>query len=312
MISKKYISRLIMIATAMAFIGLTTLSVYGQAGAIFKTIQVLKNYKTLTVVITGAAASLISAKAAEEIQEKTVEQVKYTKIKEFKGYENKACIFSIRYAFDTSKGDVYWSDWFSKPDVFVVVIIEGDGPFLIPNIWNNYKGGEILASVMTSNPNPNSKIGVYLFDDDSFSNKIWNRILQHKISWGLNIDAEAMYSAELQQKGLKAEAMSGVKANFTAKGDLQILNSDIEIDGADLLASAIIPSSTNATWSKIGQVQDAHGNVVGQFELSKCAEIPIRSPNIFMLVLISGLAIVAVVLFVMHAFSRSKPISNPA
>ena len=87
------------------------------------------------------------------------------------------CIYSIY--FKTTGG--FWSDFFSKPDIFFYVDIEGQGTFLVPQIHWNYAGEAVLDRVLARDVKPGTKIVVRVLDDDTSSDEIWNNILQTKL-----------------------------------------------------------------------------------------------------------------------------------
>lgn len=152
--------------------------------------------------------------------------------------------------FKTDAG--YWADIFSKPDVFIVVDIEGQGSFLVPRIHNSYSGYQILEHVVAGRTSPGDRIVVRVYDDDSGGDAVWNTIAQ------TSIDYE--FTAGVCAKGILVKGQ--------ADGSLRVLDQSIVIDPPDYIASVLfeVPSSDDGKWAMVAQLIDSSGDPVGEMQ----------------------------------------------
>jgi hypothetical protein len=151
---------------------------------------------------------------------------------------------------------VYWADTIGKPDIYIVVAIEGHGEFLIPRITYGYSGQPILDNLFEKYAKPGSKICIYVFDDDSFSNDVWNSILQTRIA----LDVTS-----------KIQATPAIGVTIGAKGNVQLLNRNTALDTPDFVAYAefLVPESNDGGWIADGTLIDQKGIEVGKIQFSE-------------------------------------------
>jgi hypothetical protein len=159
---------------------------------------------------------------------------------------NKSAIYSIY--FKTTGG--YWSDFFSKPDLFFVVDIEGQGSKLVPQIHYNYQGAAVLDCVISDYVSKGKRVSIRVMDDDSLSDSVWNTILKSRLNYKIGSDLSATRFLSLSS---------------TASGQFVLLEKSQTIDAPDFIAQAefIVPDSEDGTWATEAKLFDSSGNNVG-------------------------------------------------
>lgn len=216
-----------------------------------------KTTKALTAVAAGVAEVLVAAsaggKAADQVlQIRDLDQA-LIDLKEQGVDESNDTLYSVYFSLNNDASSVYWADIFNKPDVFIIIDIEGRGSFLVPNIWQEYNGAPIIETLLSKETVRGGKVGVYVLDDDSLSNDIWNSLLQTQVSW--KVDG-------------KVPVVSPVEIQVSASGKIALLNSNHTIDSKDLIASAIFEVPANKVdWSASANLLDEHKRSVGRIEL---------------------------------------------
>lgn len=91
-------------------------------------------------------------------------------------------LYSVSFAFNKSS----WADWFSDPDVFVVIEREGGPSILLPEIRYNWDGSLMILAFRCPTLPANGRCVIRLMDDDGTSNEVWNSILGSRLSLSLN------------------------------------------------------------------------------------------------------------------------------
>lgn len=170
-------------------------------------------------------------------------------------------IYSVMYTLNGDASAVMWADIFSKPDTFVVLEIEGVGHYLLPDIRNNYGGERVLQTVLAGTAAPGRRVAVYLLDDDSTGNEIWNSILATRVQ----------FTVEEKMRISRAE-----KITVSASGSIQLLQHPQTLDAADMVACAVftVPESPNHQWRATAELLDAKGAAVGLLEFAQLGEVP--------------------------------------
>ena len=134
--------------------------------------------KWIFTLVTGAAAAKAAGNADQAHAVFVQKDAIATKLKSQGLDTTDGAIYSLYFTLNGDVSSVMWADIFSKPDIFVVVQIEGDGTYIIPDIHNEYAGQPIIENLFRKAIPAGRKILVHILDDDSVSDDIWNNILQ--------------------------------------------------------------------------------------------------------------------------------------
>ncbi len=218
---------------------------------------------------------------------------------ELEGYGSKAALYSIDFDLDPKKNAIYWADYIGKPDVYVVIEIEGYGSVLVPSLQSGYTGGRILKTVAAGNVKPGSKIRLYFLDDDMLSDSIWNSILQTKVEFF--IGAEGVNVEQTSDK-----ITQGLRVGASAGGKISLLDHKVEIDQPDLLADANFNAPQDKTWKLNADIFDSKSDKVGTLSFSKIDEVEIPKYGIFGSIFFYGAALVFGLIFIKY-FGAWKP-----
>ena len=180
--------------------------------------------RAVGIVVGAGVAAVGAGKAAEMFSQVQDMDETLLKLKAQHADESDNAIYSVFYTLNGSASAVMWADIFIKPDVFVILEIEGAGRYLIPDIQNEYAGQPILQTVIARNVEAGKRVAVYMMDDDSVGNELWNSILSSKVSYSL--------------QGPSAISRA-IGVNVTASGSIQLLSHPQTIDPPDFIASAV-------------------------------------------------------------------------
>jgi hypothetical protein len=177
-------------------------------------------------------------------------------------------IFSLYFKLNSDASSVYWSDIFSKPDIYFVVSIEGQGDFLIPRYANEYAGQPILEKIISKQIDPGQKIIIKVFDDDSTSDLIWNNILKAKITQDVTAGISASFplAAVIGASGrIEVKTKTSVDFQFLAKEE------HVTLDAPELVAVAefLAPKTSEELWVADGLIVDQKNRQVGKFQFSQ-------------------------------------------
>ena len=218
--------------------------------------QASKALKWVFTLVTGAAAAESFARADEahsvyKQKDSVIQNLKAQGIDPTDG-----AIYSLYFSLSGDVSSVMWADIFSKPDIFAVVQIEGQGTFLIPDIQQDYGGQPILENVVAKNATPGARILVHILDDDCLSNEIWNKILQSRIDYRVTTDIQATTFA---------------RVNVETSGSLRLLDRNMVIDPPDYIATAefTAPSSPDGRWLANGILHDSQNREVGKLQFAQ-------------------------------------------
>lgn len=210
-----------------------------------------KALQTVVKLLTGAGAAESLRRSAHNYEEYQAEKSVLARL-QAKGVDGSKCaIYSVY--FKTSAG--YWSDFWTKPDLFFYVDIEGVGSFLVPQIHNDYAGTPILDRVLAAEVAPGTRIVVRVLDDDTSSDEIWNNILKTRV----NLEATAAL-----------QVTTFIPVRLSASGQLQLLEHNVTIDAPDYVATAEfrVPQTSDGVWVADGQLWEPDGTAVGAIQMA--------------------------------------------
>lgn len=177
---------------------------------------------------------------------------------EKRGYNTEdTAIYSLYFSLNNDVSSMMWADIFSKPDIFAVVSIEGQGDYLIPQIYNNYSGQAIQINIIAKASSPGNRILITMYDDDTLSDTIWNSILQTRINCSL---------------GASFSAFGAIPVNLRSQGTIQLIDRRVVIDAPDYIASAEFKAprfSFSKDWVAMGSVVDSDGRNLGNLEFRR-------------------------------------------
>jgi len=218
-----------------------------------------RTLKTVITLLTGAAAAKALENSAEakvvyEEQDKILQQLRSQGLT-----EEAPAIYSLYFSLNGDASSVYWADILNKPDIITLVQIEGQGNYLVPDIANEYAGQPFLETIVNREAPAGRRIIVHVLDDDSFSNAIWNNLLQTRVNFSLRGEGGAV----------AAQAM--FRADVEANGHIQLLDKNMTIDTYDYIATAefIVPTSPDGRWVADGVLHDSKGRTVGSLRLAQ-------------------------------------------
>lgn len=170
-------------------------------------------------------------------------------------------IYSVFLNIDYNASSVYWADTFSKPDVFFFMEVEGVGQFVLPEIYYEYKGGPVMASVVLPALPAGARVIIRVLDDDTTSDRIWKSILASRVNYRFSINNTTVTPVNL------------MAVNGTVYGDFRLLDNDssLVLDGPDQLATMVfsIPENPGPTWVADGELRDYGGYAAGRVQFSQ-------------------------------------------
>lgn len=219
--------------------------------------QRAKAIKSIVKVLTGVGAAESMRRSGQSYEEYKHEDAILTQLRNQGVDANNSSIYSVY--FRTTGG--YWADFWSKPDLFFIVDIEGQGSKLVPQIHYNYRGEQVLDVVVSESVRPGSRIVIRVIDDDSSSDKIWNGILKTRAN--LSVTPE-----------VQATQFISVRAN--ASGQIALLDRNTTLDAPDFVASAefIVPETDDGLWVADAKLIDASQQNVGALKFASLWSAP--------------------------------------
>lgn len=215
-----------------------------------------KQIKLAVGILTGIGASQAMANSVEAAAVQK-EQDSIVRRLDAKGIEpENAAIYSVYLKVDPKATAIKWARIFSMPDLFIVVQIQGQGTFLLPNIQQDYRGQAVQENLIAKLVKPGERVLVHILDDRKFRNDVWNSILQTKIHFA----AAAGVAAE-----------PGLRLNVGADGSFQILNRNTTISPPGYLATAEfnVPTTGDDLWVAEAFFYDEKENPVGKLQLAQ-------------------------------------------
>lgn len=152
-------------------------------------------------------------------------------------FENTAAsgesIYSVNFSFDQPA----WSDFWSRPDVFLVLEVEGGEKLLIPDIEYDWDYSPKIYSFRCPTLRPGSRCVLKLYDDDAAADAVWKTIMAAAVKWKASAVAEPGPLLAPPLRGLVA-----MHAEVAAEGKLQLLTpaqaSALVLDAPDAIAVA--------------------------------------------------------------------------
>jgi hypothetical protein len=211
-----------------------------------------KAAKILVTLLSGAAAAeAASQTVGAKLDYNTARDVLRTR-----GYDvDDTAIYALRFSLNNDVSSMWWADIFNKPDIFAVVSIEGQGEFLIPEIYNEYSGQPILLRVVARHARPRQRIIITFYDDDTMGDAVWNTILQTRVTCNV---------------GATFQAFKGLRIDTHAQGKLQLLDHPVVIDAPDFIATAEfrVPELSYSKWAATGPIVDSSHRTIGEFSFA--------------------------------------------
>lgn len=216
-----------------------------------------KAVQTIVKVLTGLGAAESMRRSGQSYEQYKHEDVILTQLRSEGVDANKSSIYSVY--FSTSGG--VWADFWTHPDLFFVVDIEGQGSQLVPQIRYNYRGEPVLDVVVAETVRPGSRVVVRVLDDDTSSDAMWNSILKTRAH--LSVTPE-----------VNATKFVSLKAN--ARGQLTLLDQNVIIDAPDFIAAAsfTVPETTDGRWVADAQLIDSSRKDVGTLQFASLWSAP--------------------------------------
>lgn len=213
--------------------------------------------KTIVKVLTGLGAAESLRRSGQSYEQYEHEDAILTQLRNQGVDANKSSVFSVY--FSTSGG--VWADFWSHPDLFFVVDIEGQGTKLVPQIRYNYRGGPVLDVVVADTVRPGSRVVVRVFDDDTSSDAMWNSILQTRVH--LSVTPEI-------------NATQFVSVTSYVSGQIALIDSNVVINSPDFIAAAefTVPETLDGRWVAEAQLIDSSRDKVGTLNFASLWSAP--------------------------------------
>lgn len=162
--------------------------------------------------------------------------------------------------FQLNRADMQWVRIWGWPDIFPLIQIEGDGQYILPEIIYNYEGSRIIWNFKIKKIPPGRLISIYILDDHSGSNQMWNNILRTHLKFDL---------------GANSELSLGITASCDASGEIHLLESDTVISGPKMIANYVLKSKSNEffsqEWHNQGVMKNSKGEDMGSVTFSQFA-----------------------------------------
>lgn len=183
-------------------------------------------------------------------------------------------IYSVNFSFDR----VAWSDFWSRPDVFLVLEVEGGEKLLIPDIEYDWDYGPKVYSFRCPTLRPGSRCVLRLYDDDAATDAMWKTIMATAVDWEASAVAEPGTLIAPPLRGLVAMQMKAA-----AGGKLQLLTpaqaSALVLDAPDAMAVATftVPNDRpEQAWEMRGQFRSGETDM-GQVSFKHWYTNPVPS-----------------------------------
>jgi len=210
-----------------------------------------KAIKAVLEILTGAAAAKSLGNSAHAYEKYKTEDEILKRLKEQMVDGSNDAIYSIYFKTNGAT----WSDFWSYPDVFFYVDIEGKGSFLVPQIHEGYRGTPILGRVLAEEVAPGTRIIVRVMDDDSTSDAIWNSILKSRITL---------------QASDTLSVTRFLPVSVAASGEFQFLDRRATMDAPDFMAYAefVVPETEDGVWLVDGKLYDSDHQSIGTIQIA--------------------------------------------
>lgn len=167
-----------------------------------------------------------------------------------------AAIYSLFLQMDPNNPYLRTADFWGNPDLMILVQIEGQGAFLVPNRWNGYAGQRVLENLVARATTPGNRILIHFLDDDSFMNTTLNSVLSSRVNFSL---------------GAEFRCTQALSANISTDGSVQVLDRECVIKAPNYLGTAefIVPTTEDGVWAADGTVTDLSGGKAGTIQFAQ-------------------------------------------
>lgn len=238
-----------------------------QLARLFGSSRALKGSAVTVVSGLGTATSLSKAFSAKEDLTKASQKAATTerelnRIRAL-SYSNNDAIYGFHLALTSGASSVFWADLLNKPDVFILLSVEGDGTYLVPDVTCEYAGQPLQLNVFRKRIPAGRRVIIYVMDDDTFSDSIWNSILKTRHEYSLRaLLAPALGSAT---------CLANLKVDASLTGKLQLLDRRIVVDAQDFIASVefSVPKENESPWLATSVLLDSEQSPVGRLEFAQ-------------------------------------------
>ncbi len=206
------------------------------------------------LVGSAAAGAIANGVEAESIQEQKMSVV--DRIRQQGVDPRVGAIFSTYFTLNNNADAVYWADVFSKPDVYIIVAIEGQGEYLIPKYTSEYAGQPLMTNIIAKQIAPGRKVAVYILDEDTTSDTVWNNLLKTRVSFNAAADVEVY---------------KPIDVTLSASGTVQLVDRYVTLDAPEFIAYAefIAPDTDESVWAADGILKDQYNRNVGKIQFSQ-------------------------------------------
>jgi len=168
-------------------------------------------------------------------------------------------VYAVGIDLNNKASSVNWADFFSRPDVFPVLMVAGVGTYVIPEIWQEYSGGKIIWTFKIPRIPDGTDIALFILDDDSGSDRVWKKIVETR--WNAAIDTNVSMT-------------QAISCNIRVNGSIKLDTTGITIDSPDTIANYNLKTPKfyqyiGGDWDSEGELKDGDGRIVGHIVLSQ-------------------------------------------
>ena len=233
-------------------------------GGLARMVNSIKTGANASMVITGGTAVAAAYSSSNAVEAKYARELSSGELDRLRssGVDTRGdAFFSLYMRFDGGKAEMFWSDWFSKPDMMTIVDVEGQGTYLLPNIRTNYDANvPILERIVGKSVPPGTRIIVAVFDCDDGTNQILNHWLKTPVS--LDGSAKVYFPIPV---GI-GSVSGGVGANIS------ILGSDVVFNNSELIGVIEMEApraNQSGQWRASGNFITNQGEKLGEYSFSQ-------------------------------------------
>jgi len=161
---------------------------------------------------------------------------------------NGEAVYALEFDLKNDASSIRWADIFSKPDVFPMIQVQGMQTYFIPELMQDYSGGRVIWTFKIPAIPGGRDISIFLLDDDSSSDEVWNNILKTRFSVKLNT----------------VSLVAGTKVSFGATGTIQLVDKKVVLDAPDQLCIYTLTSPRfylAGDWDSEGELRSGGINV---------------------------------------------------
>jgi hypothetical protein len=153
-------------------------------------------------------------------------------------------LYAVKFSFQRAT----WSDFWSRPDIFLIVEREGGKRLVIPEVEHDWNYSDKLISFRCPTLAPGEKCALRVYDDDGTADRVFKSLLQTELSIRAN--------AQLGRK-LSPQLISAVNGELTVNGKIRLLQPQdvvaVVLDAPEAIAAAEfqVPTATGP-WTMEG------------------------------------------------------------